>query len=178
MKPGRTLGISLAILASLMLFSILPLMQVAMVLILRYRMQGVNLPVGVSIAQPLAVGGDFTGITDLGLLLQTLLGIVFIIIAFFAWRGRPAWIRLALLGAVLVLTLVSAVLSILPLLNGNDPSAGTDSGVAIMHTLFSGRLVVSLLVALYVVWYMNRGPARAFYRGYYLTEPDEAAPKI
>ncbi len=177
MKPGRTLGVSLAIFASVMLFSILPLMQVAMVLILRYRMQSVNLPDGTSAVQPIAVGGDYTGVTDLGLVLQSLLGVVFIIIAVFAWRGRPAWIRLALLVAVLVLTVVTVALSILPLISGSNLNAGIDSGAAIVHTLLSSRLAASLLVALYVVWYMNRGPARAFYRGYYLTEPDEAAPK-
>src|SRR5438128_819529 len=151
MKPGHTLGVSLAILASLMLFSILPLMQVAMVLILRYRMQSVNLPVGAGDStHPIVVGGDFSGVTDAGLILQSVLGILFIIIAFFAWRGRPAWIRLAMLAGVLVLTLITIVLSILPLVNGNDPSAGIDSGAAIAQTLLSGRLIVSILVALYV----------------------------
>jgi hypothetical protein len=30
---------------------------------------------------------------------------------------------------------------------------------------------MSALVSFYVVWYLNRGPARAFYRGYYLPDP-------
>jgi hypothetical protein len=75
--------------------------------------------------------------------------------------------------AVVILTLVTAALSIAPLLAQPNLSQGIDSGAAIAQTLLSGRLIFSLLLALYVVWYMNRGPARAYYRGYYLTDPNE-----
>ena len=176
MKPGRTVGLSLAILASAMLFSILPLIQVALVLGLRYRMQQVNLPIPgeATPAAPIATGGDFTGVPDFNLVVQTVLAVIFLVIAICAWIGRPRWIRLATWVAVLVLTLVTAYLSIAPLLSRPDPSQGIDSGASIAQTLLSGRLLLSILVALYVVWYMNRGPARAFYRGYYLSDPNES----
>jgi hypothetical protein len=177
MKPGRPFGLSLAIIASTILFSILPLMQVVLIVLVRYRLQSTNLAVpgtadGVS---PIAVGGSFMGVTEVELLIQVALGLLFLVIAVFAWRGRPGWIRYAMLAAVALLTIVTAILSALPLTASSDLNTGIDSGAAFIQTLLSGRLILSLLVALYVVWYANRGPARAFYRGYYLPDPDETA---
>ncbi len=173
-KPQRTLGLSLAILASAVLFSILPLLQVAMILLIRQRFQGVSLSVpGEDAVSPLAVGGSFSGIEDYSLILQAVLGIVFLLIAVGAWRGRPPWIRFAMLASVLVLTGVTVALSLLPLITSPDLDQGIDSGAAIRRVLLSGRLLLSVLVALYVVWYVNRGPARAYYRGYYLPQPED-----
>jgi len=172
MKPGRPFGLSLAILASAMLFSILPLMQVGTILLLRRRFQGTSLN-GVN---PAAAGGALNGIPDISLIIQVILGIIFLVIAVFAWRGRPAWIRFAMLIAVAILAIVTVILSIVPLVTNPDVNAGIDSGAAISQTLLSWRLISSVLVAFYVVWYVNRGPARAFYRGYYLPDPDETAP--
>ena len=175
MKPARTFGLSLAILASAMLFSILPLMQVALVVAVRYRVQQVEMPLPDQSGSvtPMAVGGDFTGVDDTALDVQAIMGAVFLVIAFFAWRGRPRWIRLATLAAVLALTVVTIGFSLAPLLATPSLSQGIDSAASITRTLLSGRLVLSMLVAFYVVWYMNRGPARAFYRGYYLTDPND-----
>jgi hypothetical protein len=175
MKPGRPFGLSLAILASAMLFSILPLMQVILIILIRYRLQNTNLavpgaPEGVT---PSVTGGSFMGITEIELLIQVGLGLLFLVIAVFAWRGRPAWIRYAMLAAVALLAALTVVLSALPLATDTDLNTGIDSGASFIQTLLSGRLILSLLVALYVVWYANRGPARAFYRGYYLPDPDE-----
>ncbi len=173
MKPGRTVGLSLAILASAMLFSILPLTQVALVLGIRYKVQQASLPVPgeTSPITPVASGGDFIGVPDLNLAVQAIFAVVFLGIAICAWIGRPRWIRLAMWVSVVVLTLITAALTIVPMLAQPDLSQGIDSGTAIAQTLLSGRLLFSLLVALYVVWYMNRGPARAYYRGYYLDDP-------
>lgn len=175
MKPARTLGISLAIIASVMLFTLLPLMQVALILSIRVRIAAVNLdiPGEPDAVTPMLSGGTLEGVNDVGLVVQVILGLVFLGIAYFAWRGRPGWIRLVMLGAVLALTVATIALSIIPL-TGDDYAAGIDSGTAIRQVLLSSRLLVSVLVALYVVWYMNRGPARAFYRGYYLDDPNTA----
>ena len=175
MKPGRTLGLSLAIIASAMLFSILPLLQVAILLLARYRLQQTNLAApGEAAVNPIAVGGSFEGGSDASLIVQVVLGVIFLVIAVCAWRGRPRWIRFAMIAGVVVLTLVTVGFSIAPLLSSPDVQQGIDSGAALRQTLLSGRMIMSLLVALYVVWYVNRGPARAFYRGYYITEPTRA----
>ncbi|MEP7291628.1 MAG: hypothetical protein ABI835_07580 [Chloroflexota bacterium] len=175
-KPGRTLGLSLAILASVMLFTILPMLQIAMILLVRLRIQSASLPVPgqADSVTPIAVGSSFVGIDDISLIVQTALGIVFLGIAF---RGRPAWIRFVMLASVLVLTLVTIALSLAPLITNPDLSRGIDSGEAIRSVFLSGRLLLSVLVAFYVVWYVNRGPARAYYRGYYLSVPSETTTK-
>ncbi len=174
MRPVRTFGLSLAILASVMLFSLLPLMQVAMILLVRARLQMLSLdvPGEADSVLPMASGGSFAGVADVNLIVQAVLGVVFLVIAFFAWRGRPGWIRFVTLGAVIALTAITILLSVASLYANPDLAAGIDSGEAIARVLLSGRLIVSVLVAFYVVWYMNRGPARAFYRGYYLPRPN------
>ncbi len=62
MRPARTFGLSLAILASVMLFSLLPLMQVSMILLVRARMQTLSLdvPGEADAVLPMASGGSFT----------------------------------------------------------------------------------------------------------------------
>lgn len=176
-KPPRTLGISLAILASVMLFTILPLLQVAILLALRARLgeMSLALPNGGESGAPFAVGSEYEGIADASLWIQVVFGVVFLGIAALAWRGRPARIRFALVGAVILLTAFTIVTSAAPLMTSPDPSAGLDSGAALRDVLLSGRLIMSVLVAFYVVWYLNRAPARAFYRGYYLAAPEPAA---
>lgn len=173
-KPGRTLGLSLAILASVMLFTIFPLMQVATIAIIRYRLQSasVNVPGESEAVSPVAVGSAFAGVNDLSLWIQLFFGIIFLVIAVCAWRGRPSWIRFVMLAAVVVLTLVTIGLSLAPLITDPSLEQGIDSGAAVRSVLLSGRMLLSILVALYVVWYVNRGPARAYYRGYYLAAPD------
>ena len=179
MKPGRTLGLSLAIIASVMLFTLIPLMQVALILIIRGRIAAVSLdvPGEAETAFPAMSGGVFEGVSDTGLIVQVVLGLVFLVIAYFAWRGRPGWIRLVMLGAVLALTVATVALSVASIMSSPDYTQGIDSGAALSQTLLSSRLLVSILVALYVVWYVNRAPARAFYRGYYLDKPETDAPR-
>jgi magnesium-transporting ATPase (P-type) len=174
-KPPRPLGLSLAIFASVMLYSILPLVQVSMVLIVQYRL--LNRPLTLDLGDehgevtPIMAGGDYLGVDVAALVAQTLLGIAFLAISIAAWRGRPAWIRQVLLVAVLGLTALTAVVTLIPLLSQPDLRYGIDSGREIVQQALCGRLLATLIIPLYVVWYLNRGPARAFFRGYYLPEP-------
>lgn len=170
MKPGRPFGLSLAIFASVMLFTVLPLMQVAMVLIVQIRLQNIQPSLEEGVA-PIATGGNYTGLPDFALFLQTLFGLAFLIIAVFAWRGHPKSIHKIMIGAVAALTLLTLIVSVLPLLTQPTLEAGFDSGNSLTRSLSASRFVLSILIPLYTIWYMNRGPARAFYRGYYLTEP-------
>jgi cytochrome bd-type quinol oxidase subunit 2 len=166
-KPGRPLGVSLAVTASILLFSFVPLIQVVFLLNLRQHIF-IDSETGAS-------GVNVLGVSDTNLLIQFVLGLVFFVIALFAWRGRPASMRFVLLAAVLLLTVLTVTLTILPQLTqpACDPATlqSCDSSVEVSRSIAWGRLVVTLLVPLYVVWYVNRGPARAFYRGYYLPDP-------
>ncbi|MDZ4768704.1 MAG: hypothetical protein SGJ24_06215 [Chloroflexota bacterium] len=168
--PPRTFGLSLAILVSVILFTVLPLLQVLLVVAIRSRLAAV-VPGG-SDDGAIAVGANFVGLTDSSLLLQIALGVGFAIIALLAWRGRPRGIRWVMIAAVLGITGTSALLALINLAAPAEVSVGIDSGRDLERGLLVARTSLSALVALYVLWYMNRAPARAFYRGYYLPAPD------
>jgi uncharacterized membrane protein (UPF0136 family) len=155
------------------LFSVLPLLQVGILLLLRERLRAVEF-----LEEGGAVGSYLTGISDTRLFLQVVLGLAFFVIAVAAWRGRPRAIRLVMVAAVLLLTVVTVALDLSAVSQPTAAAEGFDSGAGLADTLLSARSALSILVGLYVVWYVNRGPARAFYRGYYLEEPaSPSAPK-
>lgn len=172
LKPPRTLGISLAILVSVMLFTVIPLLQVAIVLIFEARTRSIDMaaltgdPDGVL---PIATGTSIGGASSAFLIVQALLGVVFLVIAVFAWRGRPTSIRSVLLIAVVILT-GFYVWDTFSALFIPATAATLDAGAGTARALQWLRLGANLLLPLYVLWYMNRAPARAFYRGSYDTE--------
>ncbi|MBL8132620.1 MAG: hypothetical protein JNL42_12245 [Anaerolineae bacterium] len=175
-KPPRTLGLSLAILASVMLFTLLPLLQVSIFFAVQYRFSQVNLPVDPSsedTAAPIAIGGSAGGVPDTALIVQIALGLGYLPLAVAAWRGRPASIRKTIMAGVILLTLATALMTAVNLSSAPTVQNGIDSGEDLRRGLLISRTISSALIALYVVWYMNRGPARAFYRGYYLSAPDK-----
>jgi hypothetical protein len=172
-KPGRPFGVSIAIIVSAFMFSLLPLLQVGMVLIVRQHF--LDLRMGDEGPEPIAMGGDFLGVPESSLIFQGLLALIFFVLAVLAWRGRPSNMRYILVGSVLLLTVIRLGVVVSQASAQQNFQAGVSSMDGIFRSLVRGELIISVLVALYVVWYMNRGPARAFYRGYYLPEPAEAA---
>ena len=169
-RPGRTIGLSLAIIASVLMFSILPFAQVAVFLMLREQTRQIEF-----LTQGGAIGGDIGGVADSILIIQVLMGVVFLIVAFFAWRGKPAAIRWIFVAVVVGLTALTIILTLTSLSSAQTLNSGLDSSAALTASLLRARLIASALVSLYVIWYVNRGPARAFYRGYYLPDPNDAA---
>lgn len=168
-KPGRPLGVSLAIIASTVLFAILPLLQVAMVLLVRRHFMNLSFEEGF---EPVITGGDYLGVPESSLILQAVLGITFLVITVLAWRGRPPIMRLLLIAAVAIFTLIKFISIVAQYMAIQDPQTAS-SFDAISRSLGTSQVVLELLVTLYVIWYMNRAPARAFYRGYYLPERAE-----
>ncbi len=169
-RPGRPLGVSLAIIASSFLFAVVPLMQVVMVLLVQRHFMNLSFEEGF---EPFVTGGDFLGIPESSILLQSLLSIGFLIIAGMAWRGRPPAMRYILVVAVAVLTGIKLVGIITQSLSAQDMQT-MSSLDALSRSLGTSQVIFDLLVTVYVIWYMNRGPARAFYRGYYVHEPKES----
>jgi hypothetical protein len=74
------------------------------------------------------------------------------------------------------LTLFSIASVVIGQLSQQDLANGVSSLDSILKPLSLGEFVMGFLVTFYVVWYLNRGPARAFYRGYYLPKPVEQLP--
>lgn len=120
--------------------------------------------------EPIFMGADVDLVSDTRVIVETVFGIMFFVIAVMAWRGRPAWSRYVMLAAVLGLTFLTTLFTVLPLFQSTGIGGGVDSGEPVVMSLLCGRLALTVLIPLYVVWYMNRAPARAFYRGYYLQE--------
>ncbi len=172
-KPGRPIGVSLAIIMSVIWFAVLPLLQVGLLLLIQQRFQNLDFTAGG--IEPIAYGGDFLGVPVWILVVQVICGILILFVAVFAWRGRPRWMRQALPGAVILLTMTTLFLTLRQATTQPDLQAGISSMDAISTAILKGEFLGSLLVMLYVVWYMNRGPARAFYRGHYLIRPTQTA---
>ena len=164
-KPGRPLGLSIAIVTSVMLFALLPLIQVLFYLSIKWRFQDIEFIEGGG-----ATGVDIVGLSDTTLLIQFAMAVLFLLIAVFAWRGKPTFMRYVFMLAVVLFTLVTLVTSIMSGQNQNEIEAMFDPVAALSNSLVRIRVIFSFLVMIYVLWYVNRGPARAFYRGYYLDE--------
>lgn len=172
-RPPRTLGLILAIATSVTMFSLIPLMQVAMVAAIQAR-------VGTVIAtlpetgedgrdlQAFASGGSFEGAEPIRLATQTMLALIFLAIAILAWHGRMRRIRLIYSLTVALYSALTVALALGAVLTPADPTQGLDSGTEIARSLLVVQVLTTLLVMLYVLWYVNRAPARAFFRGYYL----------
>ncbi len=172
-RPPRPLGVTLAIFASTVLFSLFPLVQV--MLFFNVRQHFIGQSFDSTYGDPIISGTEVLGIPDTLLMFQAFVAIIFLVIAVMAWRGRPPQMRFVLMGAVLFLTVLRFILTISPSITPPDPQAGYSSLDSILALLNSTQFVLNLLVMLYVIWYLNRGPARAFYRGYYLPPPETAA---
>lgn len=163
-KPGRPLGVSLAIITSTSVFSLLPLTQIIIIALIRRRIYD-NLT-GPDGMQPIFLGVEYIGLPDWRSALQVIIALVFLLLAVFAWRGRPAAMRWILPASVAVILVINAVLAFA--VAGPSTQAGASSADAFFAAFDSGRVIIGALTFLYVFWYMNRAPARAFYRGYFL----------
>jgi hypothetical protein len=166
-KPGRPFGLSLAIILCVVYFSLLPLIYAVWLTWLRWRFDPARF------AEPfMTEGGEVLsgvgGLPEVNLI-QVTIAVIFLVIAFFAWRGRPSSMRFVLMFSIIGITLynLAVTLSIPP----QTPETGFDSSAQLNATLATFQVISGLLIVLYVLWYINRAPARAFYRGYYLPEP-------
>lgn len=167
-KPGRPLGLSLAIIFSLMLYSLLPLAQAAFILSLRQQFAATEFLDGGSV-----IGGALEGIDETRLVISVVMSLIFFAIALMTWRGKPKKIRYIFISAVIAITAITIGWTFASLGQQATLEQGIDSAGALADSLLVFQMIVSGLIALYVIWYVNRGPARAFFRGYYLPEPEE-----
>lgn len=175
-KPGRPFGVTIAIIVSVIMYSFLPLTQVVIILgveqIVNDVSDGIDLTVDAS-----ASGGDFRGgVTDGQLITQSAFSLIFLGVAIMAWRGRPSYMRFVLIGSVLILALINIGLIIIPQLTQSDSGLTGASGGSLEDAFASlqiTQIILLILVPIYVVWYLNRGPARAFYRGFYLEREEK-----
>jgi hypothetical protein len=145
----RPLGLILAILAVALLYGVMPLLEV-------YFLRRIN---AVS-EETFILGG-----VDIGTwtLLEGAYGGVVLVMCILAWWGRPSWIRFVFMAAVLFPAAVMLYRVIQTWIAPADPISGGQAQ-EISQGLLRCQLPGLILVPLYVVWYINRAPARAFYR--------------
>ncbi|HEX2622281.1 MAG TPA: hypothetical protein VHL11_19115 [Phototrophicaceae bacterium] len=171
--PGRPLGLTLAILANAFIFSVVPLLRLGFDLLIMNHLNNLHytIPSGGQEIEPIFSGGNANIVSSSELILISFLGIAFLVVSIFAWRGKPWWIRYVLYWGVLVLDIIYTPLIIGSILKPLDISQGISSADGFLKSSQIGYLASIILVSMYLLWYMNRAPARAFYRGYYLPTP-------
>lgn len=165
-RPGRPFGVTLAIALSTLVFSIIPLLEVGFLVVVNQSIYQDETGV--------IVGTDLLQSASVPIFVQTFVALAFLLVAILAWQGGRPHIRLVFIGITIALAAILTIFQILPAI-AMQPNLeqGVDSMAEILRQWRFVQLIVIVLIALYVVWYMNRWAACAFYRGYY-TQSDIA----
>jgi xanthine/uracil permease len=141
MRPGRPRGVTIALLACTVLYGLYPLLESVLYLTVEIR------------------SGDPVAFR---VIVSLLLSLVMVGLLIPAWRGRPPQIRLILSGAVIGLMLINLGLTIVDL---TQEDILFDAASQAARAFNNTRLVLYPLLTLYIVWYLNRYPARQWYAG-------------
>jgi hypothetical protein len=143
----RPLGMIIAILATAVVYGIIPLVPLAMTALITlegHNMSGADLPYNN---------------------LDVTVAIIILLICILAWLGRPRWIRWVLILSVWLATAyqIKGLYQTLP--PGSVMKGATGGTIAEFSQSVVPCIVIMLVVIpLYITWYMNRAPVRAFYR--------------
>lgn len=145
----RPPGVTLALVAVGVLYGLRPLLEAALYHRLDATADEALIPGGIEISVWSTVEGAF--------------GAVMLALCLLAWLGRPARIRWVLIGAMLMLTAINLFRIAQAWRVEPDPVFGGQVQSGLRSALLC-QLPLMALVPLYVVWYLNRAPARAFFR--------------
>jgi hypothetical protein len=145
----RPLGVTIAILATLGLYGIWPMIPVL-------------LTIWVSARGHQNVGGEVVSAISW---VNTALGFITIVACVMAWVGRPHWSRWLMIVLVLLATVLRLVQTVQSLVAPTCPVGQVCGSLQSLERPYAlCQTLMLILVPLYIVWYMNRAPARAFYR--------------
>lgn len=148
-RVRRPPGLVLALLATAALYGVLPLLEVYFLHRLDATAEEAFLLGGVTV-------NAWTWV-------QGAVGVLVLVVCGLAWWGRPAQIRFVLTGLLLVLTAITLYRIGEAWASPQDPIFGGQVQTA-LRSFLRCQLPAMVLVPLYVVWYLNRAPARAFFR--------------
>jgi hypothetical protein len=147
-RVRRPLGVTFAVLATALWFGIFPLIKLYFLIRLGNVVEDNGMSSGVEITTWNYI--------------ETSLGLVILALCVLAWLGRPSWIRYGLVAAIAVPTLITLYQIFHTLSEAVDPIFGGPEEEAWRRVL--GCQVPGLLIIpLYVAWYLNRAPSRAFF---------------
>ncbi|MFQ3645877.1 MAG: hypothetical protein SNJ54_00875 [Anaerolineae bacterium] len=168
MKPRRPFGLTLAILAAWLFYTVIPLSITGLIFYINryvYRDQASGMTSGMALTNFQVL--PFTVVIAAAVLMA--------FVGLFTWIGRPAAMRYVFPALVFSYTLITLLGVLLPLITAQPTLLeGADSGYRVFEALFSGYTGMTLLLTIYTLWFCNRWSARAFFRGYY-TEKDKRA---
>jgi len=153
MRPARPRGLTIALLACTVLYGLYPLAT------------------GLFFLLPALGRPQYT--VEPRTVLDIVISLAFLALLIPAWRGRPPRTRLILTAAVIGLMLLNLGTAVYDLTN--QPALTLDSTSQISQATTTCSIPIYAQLTLYIVWYLNRYPARAFYRGEAVAAESEAA---
>ncbi len=173
-KPPRTIGIALAIILTTLLYTVAPLGFVGFTYTLQSRMRANAVIVGTGTLDLPGGTVGFSSVSAFELGAWSGLALIFLLIAILAWRGNGGHIRYIFMAAIVLMPTLYGGLWAYRRYSDAQSLAASGAMVSGSGTpiICSTTLIFPLFLTLYVVWYMSRGPARAFYRGYYLSRDE------
>ncbi len=168
--PPRPFGVTLAILLCILFFAVIPSLTIFSRVLIEQHIASNNtfiLPDGTetTIISGGANAPERVDFDRSALYRQGAISVLVIVFGVFAWRGKPTWIRFAFMALVLVIS-ATLIYQNLVLFQANSLQGGT--GQTWLDFIRNSNILFLFLLPIYVIWYLNRAPARAFYRGYYL----------
>jgi hypothetical protein len=159
-KVARPPGLALAIIAAVIFFSISPAIRFYLAWRLNRGIAGDGEIIGAAI--PL---NTFSYISA-GMALVVLLT------AIVAWIGKPPQARLLFLGAVVAMSGLVLGENLYRIL---EPTPYWSSSDELLADFLRCQFPFQIAISLYIIWYCNRAPARAFYQQKPLTPPDSSS---
>lgn len=146
----RPLGLSIAILSAAGLYGLIPLIPALLVLLAILR--------GRVFSDPAILSG--TDFSDPVTWINTVLSVGTLVACVLAWRGRPVGSRRILL----VLVWLGTVMRLIVTVQSLTVPQGYPSNISeFFRPVALCQAPLLLIVPLYITWYLNRAPARAFY---------------
>nr|MCU0482485.1 hypothetical protein [Anaerolineae bacterium] len=113
LKPHRPFGLTIAILVGVIFYSLIPLFFTAQFLLVEAHMNNMESQwtFGEETVEEIARGGDLTGgVTRFDMIVQSLLALGFMLIAFLAWRGKSRVMRHIFTWAVVLIAAISVII--------------------------------------------------------------------
>ncbi len=145
----RPLGLSIAILATAVIYGLFPLGEVYFLHRIEATAADTYLVSGVDV-------GDWN-------IIQGIYGVCILVACVLAWWGRPRQIRFVLVLLLIVITPVNLYRILEAWTSSVDPIFG-GQGQEVDRAILLCQFPAMLLLPPYAIWYLNRAPARAFYR--------------
>lgn len=147
-RHRRPPGVTLALVAVGLLYGARPLLEAALYHRLDATTDEAFIPGRIGISAWSTAEGVFGG--------------VILVLCALTWLGRPARSRWALIGAMLALTAVNLTRILQAWGTPADPVLGGQVQSTLRNALLC-QFPLMVLVPLYVIWYLNRAPARVFF---------------